>query len=307
MDKHQQLWNWRAGLVSLTLAGFAAVTLTAGASAAVETHEPDEKYCKTFAKYQPVRRGDADLGQFEQVCRPGYSIQHNAKTKNPDWVIEVLLEEHLRGKPGQKAKRKNNFKAEPAIKEDKAQKWSRRASLCHYRLSGFARGHQSPAADYGSDQKRMNDSFYLSNMSPQVGPGFNSGIWARLEERVRELVMTRKKLVIFTGPIYDASDKDDPDWIPPEKAFIWGDCPVNKIDNYGVAVPDGFYKIVYDPKRRRVLAFALPNRRLSGRKIGEFRATVREIEELTGINFFPNFKRRTQNILELNVSDMWRW
>jgi endonuclease G, mitochondrial len=317
MDKHRQSPARRTGLIGLTLAGFAAVTLVAGAStaamlmagasAAVGTNESNEKYCKTFKRYRPASRGDADPGQLEQVCRPGYAIQHNAKTKNPDWVIEILLEEDLKGTPDQKAKRKNNFKREPAISEDKAQKWTRRARLCHYRFSGFARGHQSPAADYKFNQKRMNDSFYLSNMSPQVGPGFNSGIWARLEERVRDLVVTRKKLVVFTGPIYDASDKDDPDWIAPEKAFIWGDCPVEKKARTGVAVPDGFYKIVYDPRRRRVLAFALPNRRLSGRKIGEFRATIREIEELTGINFFPNFKRRTQNILELNVGEMWRW
>ena len=103
-------------------------------------------------------------------------------------------------------------------------------------------------------------------MSPQVGPSFNRAIWARLEERVRDLVKTRKKLVIFTGPIYDTTDKDHPDLILSEKAFIWGDCGVGNEKKFGIAVPGDFYKIVYDPKRRRVLAFALPNRRFFSRK-----------------------------------------
>ncbi|MDP7547101.1 MAG: hypothetical protein QGF20_07390 [Alphaproteobacteria bacterium] len=132
MDKHRQSPARRAGLIGLTLAGFAAVMLLAGAtaaamlmagaSAAVGTNQPNEKYCKIFKRYLPVSRGDADPDQLQQVCRPGYSILHNAKTKNPDWVIEILLAEHLTGTPEQRAKRKNNFKKEPAIKEGAAQK-----------------------------------------------------------------------------------------------------------------------------------------------------------------------------------------
>jgi hypothetical protein len=91
------------------------------------------------------------------------------------------------------------------------------------------------------------------------------------------------------------------------KAFLWGNCPEDKKNKFSGAVPGGFYKIVHDPTRRRVLAFALPNRRLSGRRMGEFRTTVREIEELTGLNFFPLLKRRTQNILEMHEGGMWRW
>lgn len=303
-------------------AAFAATTNSAGVAAKIELHDADEKYCKTFERYEPERRGDSDPGQLQIVCRPGYAIQYNAKTRDPDWVIEILEAKDLEGPEERRAKRKDNFKEDPAIDEKKDSdekdiKGSRRALLCHYRTSGYARGHQAPAADYKFDQTEMNDSFFLSNMSPQVGASFNSGIWARLEERVRELVVTRKKLVVFTGPIYDARDMEGEDWVRPEKPFIWGDCLPDKEKNKpgeikdkvgtGLAVPDGFYKIIYDPRRRRVLAFAFPNRRLPRREIGEFRATVRQIEELTGLNFFPGFTQRTQNILEKNEGEMWRW
>jgi endonuclease G len=47
-----------------------------------------------------------------------------------------------------------------------------RSKPAHYKGSGFDRGHLAPAGDMRSDEA-MNDSFRLSNVSPQVGNGFN--------------------------------------------------------------------------------------------------------------------------------------
>jgi endonuclease G len=53
-----------------------------------------------------------------------------------------------------------------------------------YEKSGYDRGHLAPAADMGFSKITMAESFYYSNMSPQV-PGFNRGIWKQLEEQTR--------------------------------------------------------------------------------------------------------------------------
>ena len=269
------------------------VALVPPDAAGTEAHA---RHCVKFSRIGfPLHRGDFPRGRHERICRPGYAVLHNSETKNPDWVIELLVRKDLEKGT---AKRKNNFKTEPEIEKGN----NLRAELCNYVKSGFDRGHQAPAADFKINQALMNDSFYLSNMAPQVGASFNRGIWARLEERVRDLVRTRGKLFVITGPIYDAPDMDGPD-----KAFIWGNCKKPRTPESAVVVPDGFYKILYDLKRKRVLAFIFPNRRLPKRHIGEFRASVREIEELTGLNFFPRMSRRKQNILEKNEGEMWRW
>lgn len=39
--------------------------------------------------------------------------------------------------------------------------------------SGYDRGHMVPAADAKISQKAMDETFYLSNIAPQVGDGFN--------------------------------------------------------------------------------------------------------------------------------------
>ena len=46
----------------------------------------------------------------------------------------------------------------------------------------------APAADMAFSVQTMEDSFFFSNMSPQV-PAFNRGIWKRLEEQVRKFAL----------------------------------------------------------------------------------------------------------------------
>lgn len=44
-----------------------------------------------------------------------------------------------------------------------------RAKLSDYRDSGYDRGHLTPAADHKKRQESMDETFFLSNISPQVG------------------------------------------------------------------------------------------------------------------------------------------
>lgn len=56
----------------------------------------------------------------------------------------------------------------------------------------------------------MNDTFFLSNMCPQVGEGFNRDYWAHLEDFCRRLTTRYPSVRIITGPLYlpkrDAAD-----------------------------------------------------------------------------------------------------
>ena len=256
------------------------------------TPEAAPKYCAAFEAHGgfPRHQSSGSLGHLSRLCRPGYALLHNGATRNPYWVIEILNKQDLDGE----AKRKNNFRTDPSLTKDVG------ATPDDYKKAGFDRGHMAPAADFKHDQGEMNDSFFMTNMSPQIGPSFNRGIWAHLEKRVRGLAKTRGRLVVLTGPIYEAFDMLGEDFIGPGKEEI-GD------KDRPIRVPDGYYKILYDPKRKRALAFALPNQRLPGRDIEDFRVTIRHIEDMTGLNFFPKFAARDQNILEAHEGEMWRW
>ena len=54
-----------------------------------------------------------------------------------------------------------------------------------YDGSGYDRGHNMNAEDNRCDKQGMDESFYFSNMTPQV-PQLNRGVWKSLETEVRE-------------------------------------------------------------------------------------------------------------------------
>ena len=67
----------------------------------------------------------------------------------------------------------------------------------------------------------------MSNMSPQL-PGFNRGIWKRLEELVRAIALKEKEIYVVTGAIF-----------PPA-------AEAKYLQSGKITVPNAYYKVVYD-------------------------------------------------------------
>lgn len=220
-----------------------------------------------------------DPPEHVTLCRDGYVLAYNVETKIADWVLEDLTKGRLVGN----GERKENFK------EDEDLEVEDRSTLADYKGSGFDRGHMAPAADMKFSQFATDQSFFLSNMAPQVGSGFNQHIWKTLESAGRDWAKQNDRVIVITGPVYDA---DEFDVIGPNEVFV----------------ATHFYKVVYDPDRKRVLAFKLPNKKLSGRKFDEdeFRISVDDLEELTGIDFLKRLHTRTENRLERGIDNVWR-
>ena len=112
----------------------------------------------------------------QKQFRDGYVLSYNETHEQPNWVFYTLKSSDL--VCNDKAKRKNNFKEDRDIATGSAQ-------LSDYAKSGYDRGHLKASADESCDQYQMDETFLMSNMSPQV-PGFNRGIWKRLEAHVRD-------------------------------------------------------------------------------------------------------------------------
>ena len=105
-----------------------------------------------------------DLGKpkssvkLEIVKRVGYALGYSEKYEQPLWVSYKLTKNETQSKV---AKRTNRFKSDPKVT-------TKSASLKDYRKSGYDRGHLAPAGDMAWSKQAMNESFYLSNMSPQL-------------------------------------------------------------------------------------------------------------------------------------------
>ena len=111
------------------------------------------------------------------IDRRGFAVGFSNQHRQPLWMIYKLTAAELQAEP---YKRSNRFKHDPLI--------PRSAYPKEYTRSGFDRGHLAPAADMAFSRQTMLDSFLMSNMSPQL-PGFNRGVWKRLEELVRTIAL----------------------------------------------------------------------------------------------------------------------
>lgn len=203
----------------------------------------------------------SDVRGSEVYIYQNYSLSYNNDFEQADWVAYVLEKENL-DKPWND--RNDNFRSDPDIEGGSATKND-------YRGSGYDRGHLVPAADMAWDVKAMDETFLLSNISPQSS-NFNQGIWRELEELTRSWAKKFKRLYVVTGPVLTQEPK----------GYIGKE---NK-----VAIPAAYYKILLDldDPGQKAIAFILPNK-VSYEPLYNFATSIDEVEELTKIDFFENF------------------
>lgn len=210
------------------------------------------------------------------ITKENYTLQYNERYEQADWVAYELTREEVFGT----TKRKNSFKTDPQITTGSA-------TLNDYKASGYDRGHLAPSADMKMSPESMSESFYMSNMSPQV-PGFNRGIWARLESYVRTWAVDNKSVYVVTGGVL-TKDK-------------YSTIGVNN-----VAVPEYFYKVIldYTGDEIKAIGFILPNEK-SSKSLQEYTVTIDEVEAFTGIDFYPLLEDSIEYALESSL-DISLW
>ncbi len=258
----------------LLLAWLLALPLLAGATARAQ----DIGACAPWVAKTGLPRTTAGAGPAMVLCRTGFLVPYNTEHRTPIWVLEELT-------PGRFVR--NVTRDNRTFERDEDVPAELSARTTDYTNSGFDRGHMSPAADNSWLELAMKESFYLSNVAPQHGPRMNRGIWKELEDRTREWATSRGKIMAVSGPVFGAL----PNRIGP---------------NREVAVPEGFFKVLYDPAMRRALAFYFDNRPYADPALEPNITTVREIEERTGITFFPGLSARERRVVTRTRAAIWR-
>jgi endonuclease G len=211
------------------------------------------------------------------LCRKGYLVAHDPYCLAPNWVAEHLTKEKANGS----LTRKNSFKPDPDLSIGE------RAELSDYKRSGYDRGHMAPSADMAWDAQAMKESYYLSNMVPQ-NPNMNQHIWKGLEEKVRQWAKDRGELYIYTGPIF----KED---------------EIDTIGNNQVCIPTHVFKIIFDPQKVESIAFIMPNEPLNPSEMENYIVTIRDVEELTGLDFLKSLKKSVEDIVETEkANEVWQ-
>ena len=209
------------------------------------------------------------------VSHKAYSLVYSEADEQPRWVAYMLTRERSYGE----APRTNNFREDEDIATGSA-------TLDDYRRSGYTRGHLAPAGDMKWDSEAMDETFLLSNMSPQLAD-FNDGVWNRVEQQVRSWARKFDTLYVVTGPVL--TDKG-----------------LDQIGSNGVTVPERFYKAIYCPAYQQMIAFLVPHRD-SEASLKTFYLTVDELEKITGIDFFPELSDDIEEQMESQIcTSCWK-
>lgn len=197
----------------------------------------------------------------------GFRVSFNRENHTPNWVAWELLGSETSGETG----RYNKFWQDTDIEGCPVTR--------DYSNSGLDRGHMCPAADQKWSHEAMVDCFSLANIVPQA-KSLNTGAWKTLESKERLWAQRDSAILIVAGPIYGASD-------------------TQRIGETGVRVPSAFFKVLAAPylAEPRGIAFVYPNMTAPG-NMENYVMTIREVEKLTGYDFFHNLPDDMEDAIE---------
>ena len=231
---------------------------------------PDTELPKTGWLELPAM-DDPGLGYYSHSFKMNgktyrnYSFGWSQEDRVALWVAYPLCKLYTNGSAG----RTNEWALDPLLGEDSAAPFGGYAG-------SYARGHQLPSADRQCCYEANAQTFYGTNMTPQLN-AHNEGIWADLEGRVRGWAKTSDTTYVVTGVIVSPSSKKEK-------------------DSYGksVTVPNAYFKAVLKYSKSSTLgmwnaaAFFLEHKAYSGNVGKEHSMSVDRLEEITGIDFFVN-------------------
>jgi endonuclease G len=204
-----------------------------------------------------------------------YTLSYSENNEQAEWVAYELKKEQL----SHSNLERPFFIDDPAVETGSA-------SWKNYKRSGYDKGHLCPAGDRRFSREAFNETFYTSNISPQLND-FNAGIWNRLEQKTRYWAAKYDGVYVVTGGVLNGNLKT--------------------IGKEHVAVPKYFYKILLDNSRGeyKTIAFLVPHED-SERPLNQFVVSIDAIEKMTGIDFFPKLPDAIENRLE-KTSDYKGW
>lgn len=168
-----------------------------------------------------------------------------------------------------------------------------RTELSDYSGSGYNRGHMCASEDRICNQEVNGQTFYLSNMHPQIG-GHNSGVWSTMESKVRTW---RDATINSGGKMYVC------------KGGTIDDVKLNGKQENGIAtyvkdrvpVPKYFFMAILKQTASGLytgMAFWSEHKSDNSKNLTSYMISINELEKRTGYDFFCNLPDGIEEAVE---------
>ena len=220
-----------------------------------------------------------------------YSMLYDPETYSSYWVAYPLCKDHIT------TGRKDSWAYDPQVPDYKQTNCTGGAYGVNvdsptYTNQYYSRGHQIPNADRNNVAAMQEQTYYMTNITPQLQFGLNGGIWSSLEGAVRNLTSSTDTVYVVTGAAF--RKKGGSEVIKTIK---------NKRDNKNLPVPNYYWKALLKVKRdgggnitsSSTVGFWMNHQEYSGENYSAYAVTVDQIEEWTGLDLFVNLPGAVEN------------
>ena len=220
-----------------------------------------------------------------------YSLLYDPETYSSYWVAYPLCRDHIT------TGRKDSWAYDPEVPTAKQTNCTGGAygvdvPSANYASQYYSRGHQIPNADRNNVAAMQEQTYYMTNITPQLQFGLNGGIWSSLEGAVRNLTSSTDTVYVVTGAAFRKKG---------------GSETINTIKNTRdkkiLPVPNYYWKALLKVKRdgggnvtsSSTVGFWLDHQEYSGDNYASYAVTVDQIEEWTGLDLFANLPGAVEN------------
>lgn len=241
----------------------------------------------TTVKYE-CEHCETHYAMMQGRLQRNYTFMYDFETYSSFWVAYPLHHSHMHGK------RNDSWSYDPKVPRDMQTSVSRGYGAdCpteNYPGNFYARGHQLPDADRSGVPSMQAQTYFSTNMTPQLQNGFNGAIWKELEEAVRNSVPQDDTLYVVTGASFNKKGED----LPVEKIR-------NRNDGKEIPVPNYYWKVLLKVSRTdgkiedaSAIGFWMPHKDLKDHDYRSYVVSVDQIEEWLGTDFFVNLDKGLQ-------------
>lgn len=247
-----------------------------------------------------------------------YNFEWNSNLKHAVWSGFYFDKDLIKGGSG--VERKNPFKSDPTIPDVKDS---------HHTSDGYDRGHIIASADRFYDQTANNQTFYYTNMSPQI-PDFNQGFWQKVEDEIRTL--SQNALNSGYSKVHITKGGDTKTLLKNWKGNkaqnnIYPTADADGFSSKGLAVPSAYYTVMLaekdeqdnaNPENYITLGFYIPHmeglpngNNATHSEMQKYVYSIDYIEDKTGVDFFCNLLDSVEDAVEARTKETciakWNW
>ena len=167
-----------------------------------------------------------------------------------------------------------------------------------YTGSSYQRGHMLASQDRVASKDMNGQTFYMSNMHPQIGAFNTQGIWYNLEGFIRDN--------------YNKDSFRDTLYVVKGGTIAEGQYTTKVNAGNTLVVPKYFYMAILCKNSKagaggyKAIAFWMEHKPNTDKSFINYAVSIDKLEELTGIDFFCNLPDDIENVVESSmILQLW--